>query len=196
MSLIKNKKNNKKGFSIGEVVLSIFILGVTMLTIMTVLSISLKDMMDERDSIIATMLAQEGVELARSIRDNNWSQRTATSTTTPGTFDNFRNNDNNSCRIYYSSTDLNTCNSGLNMALYYNAGFYDHSGAGTETKFRRRIILDYGPDPANATNAEYLIITSVVSWDNSNPPTSVANCTVANKCVYSNTILYNWGTAI
>lgn len=194
MSLIKNKKNNKKGFSIGEVVLSIFILGVTMLTIMTVLSISLKDMMDERDSIIATMLAQEGVELARSVRDNNWSQRTTSSPTTPETFDNFRNNDNNSCRIDYTGTDLNTCNGGLNMTLYYNAGFYDHSGAGTETKFRRRIILDY--DGVNSIGSNSLTITSVVSWDNSNPPTSVTNCTVANKCVYSSTILYNWGTAI
>lgn len=189
----------------GEVIISIFILGVVMLTIMSVLSISLRELMDERDSVIATMLVQEGVELARNIRENNWAQRTAGSPTSPDAFDlsNFSSGDADNCRIDYNTPDLDnlSCNNGTNhKVLNVDAnGFYSHN-FGTATKFRRKIMLEYLPD---ATDRDSLVLTSIVTWNGSNNPLSTivksniaSVCTIANKCVYSTAILYDWGTAI
>jgi len=194
MSLeIKKIKSKKSGFSIGEVILSVFILGVVMVVIMSVLSVSMREMMDERDNTIAIMLAQEGVELARNIRDKNWSDRVGLGDTDPKVFDNFKNSDNNSCRIDYLSSDLNTCNGGLTFKLYVSGGFYSHT-AGTDTKFRRRILLDY--DGSNSNNSTEATITSLVSWNSASVPDNKASCTVQNKCVFSESKITDWGTGI
>ncbi|KKP67268.1 MAG: hypothetical protein UR66_C0018G0008 [Candidatus Moranbacteria bacterium GW2011_GWE1_35_17] len=185
---LKNNLSQKRAFSIGEVMLSVFILGVTMLTILTLYSSGLREFQDERDSIIASMLAQEGVELARNIRDNNWAQRDSITDISPATFENFNNwtteTDSNDCRTDISSGNVTSC--GTSKVLNVDAnGYYVHS-AGTATKFRRTIDLDY--------NGDDLTVTSFVSWNGSNPPTSASSCTVIAKCVFSQTTLTDWGT--
>lgn len=194
-------KKTKKGFSIGEAMLSVFIMGVTLLAIFTLYSNGLKDFQDERDSVIASMLAQEGAELARNVRDNNWARRDGVNSTTPETFDLFdvaSDNEEDDCRVSYDSYSINSDNeieyddpaiscNGANLALNVDGnGFYTHSN-GTATKFRRRIILDY-------SDGENLIVTSLVSWDADDPPILVSDCTVENKCVFSMTTLTEWGT--
>ncbi|MDX9913148.1 MAG: hypothetical protein RBS77_01040 [Candidatus Moranbacteria bacterium] len=197
--MFKLRNKNKKGFSIGEVILSTFVLGVTMVSVLSLYNQGLKSFQDERDSIIASMLAQEGVELARNVRDNNWARRSGVDDTDPATFASFgvsAGNTENDCRISYNSYVMNgeeidygsgiLC-AGASYALYVNAaGFYTHNSTGaTATKFRRAITLDY-------SNSDDIVVTSFVSWDNGNPDTS--NCTTANKCVFSQSTLTNWGT--
>lgn len=200
MNKLNNK--NKKGFSIGEVILSAFILGVTMVSILALYNQGLKSFQDERDSVIASMLAQEGVELARNVRDNNWARRDGTTDTDPATFSNFditaSNTPQNDCRIDYNSYTVVsdeiiynpgvTC-TGASYVLYTNntTGFYSHDSAGgTATKFRRTLTLDY-----NDTD-KTMVVTSFVSWNGANP--NINNCTNQNKCVLSQSTLTNWGT--
>lgn len=187
-------KSQERGFSIGEVMLSVFILGVTMVAILGLYSSGLREFQDERDSVIASMLAQEGVELVRNIRDNNWAKRTCAvesncegEDTFPETFANFPSSDAHNCRIDKDFEDLIECN-GSSYALNIDgSGFYVHS-VGTSTKFRRTMDLNYDEDTGD------LIVTSFVSWNNSNPATIINDCTVNSKCVFSQATLTNWGT--
>lgn len=199
MKLFRNKKNN--GFSIGETILSVFILGVTMLTILSLYSQGLRDFQDERDSVIASVLAQEGVELARNIRDNNWAKRDGVTETTPVTFDLFdidvsTDSTEDDCVVSHDTYQLVSeeiiYNTGIacdqsNFVLNVSGNFYTHGG-GTATKFRRRLLLNYD------SSEKKMILKSLVSWDNNNPPDNTSGCTVANKCVFSETTLTQWGT--
>lgn len=211
--MIKSKNKNlinnlvrKRGFSIGEAILSVFILGITMLTILSLYSQGLHEFQDERDSIIASMLAQEGVEIARNIRDNNWAKRDGITEITPRAFDLFdtdisTNSTKNDCIVSYKPYSVNgdgeiiysnpaiDCNES-NYVLNINPnGFYTHE-SGSDTKFRRRLLLDY------RHSEKRMIVTSLVSWDNSDPPTTnlTINCVVGKKCVFSQTTLTEWGT--
>ena len=66
------KRDNKKGFSLLEIMVSIFvllvgILGVSNVVLSTILTHTLN-----KDRLVASYLAQEGVELVRNMRDTNW----------------------------------------------------------------------------------------------------------------------------
>jgi type II secretory pathway pseudopilin PulG len=69
---IKLKSKNAKGFTMIEAVFGIFIVGIISVSFFVVMSKMLKVQNSTRDQIIATNLAQEGIELARNLRDNNW----------------------------------------------------------------------------------------------------------------------------
>lgn len=191
----KIKKN--KGFSIGEVILSVFIMSVGILATFQLFIVSARDIMDERDSIIASMLAQEGIELVRNIRDNNWADRTCPikSSCASGWVDTFANlpiANNNNCRVDINSSEINATNDCGSASKILNLDVnnrYVHS-AGTATKFRRRIAFIH----SNAgTDDETVDVRSFVSWDNSDPD-SITECNIENKCIFSRVILRNWGT--
>jgi len=67
---IKNNKN-PKGFSLVEGMVAIFIVGFVMVGFMAVMGKTFKRTTYERDYIVASNLAQEGIEVVRNIRDNN-----------------------------------------------------------------------------------------------------------------------------
>lgn len=180
---------NKKGFSIGEVLLSAFILAFTLVVLIGVLSASLRDSIDSRDSIIASALAQEGVELVRNLRDNNWIYLGTGKTSFTG----FPTADAINCRIDKTAlilTDI-VCD-GYSKVLNYESGFYVHSGS-TATKFRRKIILDY--DTNQASTANTLTVRSMVIWNKSSDndfPASSTDCHIGNKCVFTEIVLNKW----
>jgi len=165
-------KNKKSGFSIGEVILAVFILGVTLTTIMSLYITGLKELMDERDNVIASLLAQEGVELVRNIRDNNWVNDN----------DSFEDVDENTgCAMDMNS---NSCDS-TNFSLNYNGAYYV---VGSGSKFSRKIIIeDPGSDPEERT------VLCLVSWNSSTPLDEKDKCTASGKCVFSEASLSEWG---
>jgi Tfp pilus assembly protein PilV len=63
-----------KGFSIGEVMVAVFIMLVGIVGAIMLTARSIQDLGDSRESIVATLLAQEGTELVRNLRDNNVTQ--------------------------------------------------------------------------------------------------------------------------
>lgn len=189
--MLDNKKNNKKGFSIGEVLLSVFILSAGLLTIMQLFVTSLKNFQDERDSVVASMLAQEGVELAINIRDNNWAQRLDILDTTPDTFDGFTATDKENCRVDINSSSIgeSECNNGANHKKIYidSNGYYTHNTTTNPTRFKRKIMIKYN-------SPEELLLSSLVSWNGSDPDSDIDKCDVTNKCVFSTIVMTNWGT--
>lgn len=173
----KNKNYFKKGFSIGEVILAAFILSFVLVTIVSVFSSGMRNSMDSRDAIIASELSQEGVELVRNIRDNNWANNRAS-------FDPIYIPTGNNCRVDKNSTSV-VCDGAYALKLDGN-NFFVNNGS-TTTKFKRRIILNY-----DAAAGEMSVI-SLVSWNSSSPPLTIVECTTGSKCVYSQLVLDKWG---
>ena len=184
-------KNIKKGFSIMEAVISVFVVAVGLTATVSLIVSGLNHSIDSRNYIIASQLAQEGVELVRNLRDNNWAVGNVS-------FDNSASGnfpvgagDWDNCRIDKNDTDVKSCNNGADhKKLYYNGNnFYVHT-AGAATKFQRKIELDFDTD--DAATANNLTVTSIVIWG-SDFPAALADCNVSNKCVYAQSVLTRWG---
>ncbi len=191
MNNIIMKNNTYKCFSLVEVMTAIALIVIGLLAAVTLLVSGLRDSMGSRDQITAGLLAQEGVELARNIRDNSWFSGSGKS------FQNFPNNDETDCIVDIDDSGMNVSNSDCNKPfarenLYLLNGqyrSYDFRGTGSATKFSRKIDFLYDVNPSNS--AEVATITSMVVWGNSFP--TVTNCTTANKCVYTQIELTRWG---
>lgn len=188
--LIKYKTMNKKfqkrtlkekGFSIAEVILSVFILSVGLTAVVALVSSSMRSSFGNRDVIIASQLAQEGVELVRNIRDNDFIQNPS------DVFIHFPASDSD-CRIDSSYSSGNIDCGSLDFSLKLNNGFFVH-GVGTETtKFSRKVYI-------SGTNQR--IVTSIVLWDGASSFPSVdgnlgRNCTISTKCSFSQIALTDW----
>jgi prepilin-type N-terminal cleavage/methylation domain-containing protein len=65
-------KTNRSGFTLLEVVFAIFILSLSGFASFTLIESALVPASLNRSNLTAYYLAQEGVELVRNIRDNNW----------------------------------------------------------------------------------------------------------------------------
>jgi type II secretory pathway pseudopilin PulG len=65
-------KSCARGFTLIEAVFAIFIIGATLMTFFSVMAAMIRSEYDARDQIVASNLAQEGIEMARNYRDNNW----------------------------------------------------------------------------------------------------------------------------
>lgn len=174
----KVKKRVKKSFSMLEAILSVAIVSIGLVGALSLLSKSTKESMDSRDQVIAGMLAQEGVEIVRNIRDNNWANNSP--------IDSFSGLNNGS----YSCDYKIDCASSVTYQLYLmdRSGnlFYERNSSGTATKFFRRITIS---TPA----ANFREIESMVMWDGTSTFQTESNCVTANKCAYTKTTLSKWG---
>jgi type II secretory pathway pseudopilin PulG len=167
----KNKKNrfNKPGFLMIEAAFSIFIVGAILVTFLTVMGSVYRTEFAKRDHVVAANLAQEGIEIIRNIRDNNWkNDKTAFESTFPG---------DNNCYIvgigndYNSITPIRNCVSKLKKAPGAYA-YYGYNPLGTDTKFSRLITIS-SPTPDSR------LITVTVNWD--------------EKSITMTDTLYAWG---
>lgn len=148
-----------------EATFSIFIVGTILITFMAVMGSVFRTEFAKRDLIIATNLAQEGIEIVRNIRDNNWKAtppKTAFELPFPA-----NTPLGNDYRVRY---DNNTIDGG-SKNLYLSGGFYGHVAGGTATKFSRTVRI--------SGSGESRTVASTVNWD--------------GKDVTITDILYAWG---
>lgn len=180
-----------KGFTIGEVVLSSFLLTVGILSALNLVVFSYRTSSETQDLLIASELAQEGVELARNVRDQALVDKSATGSPADVFDANFPGGANSNCIIDYSTANF-SCGSPPNMALGLSNGFYRH-GVGTTRYYRLLKIDRSGSTPARPIAR----VKSFVAWQN---PGSYLNdnagavnwCTLANKCIYTEIFLTQW----
>jgi len=164
----ERKKTTNTGFSIIEVMVAVAIISVGMFGVVSMMTQNIIVQPVNKNNLIASMLAQEGLELVRQVRDSNWigsstvvgfsSGIPATSTIDIGGF---------------KSSGLDFDDSAANLYIDNN-GFYSHSGA-TSTPFKRLLTV-------SSTSPEYINIKSTVRWSR-------------NGKIYdyvAETLLYDW----
>lgn len=183
----------KKGFSINEVMISMFVMSVGIVTVIGLFSKGFINSAVDRDRIVAAGLAQEGVELVKNVRDNSFAK---------GDADGFIHFvvSGDYCRASYdSNTSVNMdCSSSSgdrpasNLARYtlsLSGSYYKHTNSAS-AKFSRYIDVDYNNGQKTAD------VVSFVYWGGSVPSDiengSVTNCHIINRCVYSKVRLENW----
>lgn len=176
LASIRRSGSVKKGFSLIEVLVALLVLSVGIAAIAILMVKNIKDLQISKNQIIASMLAQEGIELVRNLKDNN--KTTFISGPVPGK----ANGDNYT--IDKEDALLSDFTTGGDQKLYLNSGFYTHNAAGTPTKFSRKIKIYNYYDPAN--NIAQVEVTSYVSWNVNGIPT---DCNIGNKCVSTISIM-------
>lgn len=179
----KTKKH--KGFSFIEVMLSVFLISVGLISVMGLVSASLRNSIDSRDQTVASLLAEEGVEVMRNIRDNNCLEKCGYGTS----FNNIPVNNTN-CIVDSGTTSMSASDCDKSLAdetLYYSsAGLYNKGKFGTSTKFKRRIDI-------NSPSSGEIVVTSMVSWGSLDLTAATINtCTTANRCAYTAVTLTSW----
>lgn len=198
---MKNQKNKniltgkKRGFSLVEVLISLLVLSVGMVSVAVLMTSSIKNSVNAKNQIIAAQLAQEGQEIIRNVRDNNVSSNRFDKLASDGTevFINCRASYNRSFNV----TNGTSCAGGANnnddfYTLRQNNGYYnDNNGGGSETKFTRRVSLQMldgnGDGTTTLALAERILVSVIVTWDGAYK--NLAQCTIANKCVHIDSYL-------
>lgn len=208
----KKKKNKtiiprqKRGFSIGEVLISSFLLlvGITAATALIVQD--MREAFDARDTIIAAQLAQEGIELVRNVRDTNIARTVycdghepydCTSDHRP--FYQFLHTSKTDYWIDSQISDgaYNLKQGSPTYQLYMDSATYEftHEQSSNEaTHFKRRITMD--PDGLGNNDTDFsdneVIVYSFVTWDGRTPPSDIVECTTSKKCAFAKNTLSGW----
>jgi prepilin-type N-terminal cleavage/methylation domain-containing protein len=164
----KKKLENKSGFSLIEVLITLVILSVGIAAVSTLMTTNIRNSIDNKNQVIASELAQEALELVKNLKDNNSSVFAVEVT------------DGVDYRIDNLSTYQNFKGSAGNdkELLLDSDGFYSHSGT-TETGFHRKVEIDI--DVSRTVRVD-----SYVSW---NPTGSFSPCSLVNRCIKVQAIL-------
>lgn len=204
--------NTKKGFSIGEVLIAMFILLVGIVDAVFLTARSIDDLGNSRDAVVASLLAQEGTELVRNVRDNNVTETTCG----PGgderctAFDeNYGFLNNGVCTADFrlglgnggqGSLDCSGASSDPELYFDPDTGLYQHSsGENIKKGYQRKIFIAYGhTDPITPTDDnKYADVTSVViygkgKWSDVNSDNIESTCLKSKNCAYAQTRLTSW----
>ena len=137
-----------KGFTILEVMTAIFILTVGVGAALSLMNQTLATGSVIEQRLIASYLAQEGIEIVRNIRDSTWLEKRAN---TGIDWDEYLQKNVNGWEADYTSLTL-TPYSGSGTPLNIQTdGFYGYGAADAETTFKRKITIaeidPSSPDP-------------------------------------------------
>ncbi len=73
----KYKHKNKSGFSIIDAVIALYIISMGLLGVLSLVAQNIQAKTININMLVASQLAQEGLELVRNIRDTNWIENAA-----------------------------------------------------------------------------------------------------------------------
>ena len=204
-----------RAFSMVEVIIASAIVAIGLTAVLQLLSSSLNNAFRDTDAIVATELAQEGLEYAYNVRDANLADSTvsppgsANAFPTSGTHKfpgtaarDFCGPDATTPRFILSGAGRNCFANAKNSEHRYSlvpvGNFYVFQDA--VTHFARIVSIELD-DVSAPKQAE---ITSIVWWGRSDVlPTGVfpgvsadsvdvSQCTRANQCAYVRAVLTNW----
>jgi Tfp pilus assembly protein PilV len=147
------RKKIQPGFSIVEVVISLGIITMGLLGVVSlaVQSIQVKSM--NKNYLVGSLLAQEGLELVRNIRDSNWLIPGNTWKTDLAD----ASNDGTFAIDYRASIDDTPNNvTDAGAKLYFKNNYYAHDPTGTDAHFSRLITI--------TDSGNHLAASSTVLW--------------------------------
>jgi len=145
------KKYSTKGFTILEVMLSIFILTAAVAGSFSLIQQTLHASSLNQSKLIAYYLGQEGIEIVKNIRDNNWLEQYRTDPALPW-------DDGLDEGEYIAAFDDQALRIFEDIPLYLNDdGFYGYAGTNSTT-FKRKITI-------NKIDSSALSATVEISWE-------------------------------
>ncbi len=169
-----NIKESGAGFTLIELVISIFILVVAIIGIYNSFSTVVILTAGASSRFTAAYLAQEGVEIVRNTRDNNWLNSRVWSDGLLGC--------ENGCEADYKTGEVGSANTALTpfgdnylkiksdpnitKNVFYS---YDSFGSFTTTKFKRKITITPDPNPLRPV----LKVSVLVTWMEKDEPFSI-----------------------
>lgn len=131
-----NVKMNK-GFTLIEVMIAIFVMAVGIVGALSLIQQTIAFAALSSSRLVASYLAQEGIEIVRNIRDGNWLEENPL--WTDGIGNGIWEGD------YTMTQNLEPWNS-PGRYLKIDNGFYKYSPSGSQTKFKRKITIVDGTD--------------------------------------------------
>jgi len=161
---------NNSGISILEVVVAMMIITLGMIGVMSLVIQNVRAQYINKNVLMASGLAQEGLELVRNIRDLNW-------LTNGNEWDENIVGDGTYTIDYGGSASINDINSidEAGARLYVNSdGFYTHTVTAMPTNFYRLITV--------VDNDDYLDVKCEIRWKDG----------TQNHNYTAETYLYNW----
>jgi prepilin-type N-terminal cleavage/methylation domain-containing protein len=172
------------GFTIMEMTIVIFIITVGLTGVLSLATQNVQVQTIDKGTVIASQLAQEGLELVRNKRDTNWIQTANpaywnVSTSSASRLDIIQLAKSKQYTVDAVTGSIGSAPTGITDAgakLYLNAAkFYTHQVTATSTPFSRLITV------GNESGASTTVIC-LVQWKTGN-----------NTYNYSaQTVLYNW----
>ena len=170
---LNQKLKKKSGFTLLEVIVAVFILTVGVGGSFVLIQQTLSASSMVRSRLIAAYLAQEGIEIVRNVRDNNWLEQRESFETPPEPLWN-DGLDNclppiNCCEADYKTdmlpstplTSVVECS--FDNLRYLNIdsdGFYSYSGD-AQTRFKRKISIEQIED-------NKIKVVVIVQWKEKN----------------------------
>ncbi len=165
---LKKKKRGKNGFTLIEALVAITILTISIEGPMVAASTGLKNSTYARDQIVAFYIAQEGIEMIRSIRDSNALNNAPWLT---GIDASCANGAGSGCGIDIRNRNFIDCAGGSGTAcnIYYDPngliaggggirGIYSHVSGGTQqTVYKRSLKI-------LPINAQESTIDATITW--------------------------------
>lgn len=167
----------RRGFSLIEVIISLFVLSVGFVGIMSLATSTLRSSFLQRDAVTASLLVQEGSELVYNIRDTSLAKGEQAFTDIPAI--------NAEYRVDPFGSEV-SLESNAEYSLRRENGRYVHGGSGTLTKFSRKIIIEDSSSGSDLSRR----ITSIVVWGRGDfPQSDEAHCNVSSRCMFARTNL-------
>lgn len=175
------------GFTIIELIITIFVLSIAIIGVFGAFSIMVILTSNVSDRLAAAYLAQEGVEIIRNIRDTNWLNMDANPDLASWDDGLYACENGASCQVDYTTTGFDS-----NPVLPWHEdsylkidadNFFYSYGAGTKTKFRRKITID-------TSLAPYIMkVIAEVFWDEK---PNILNLAEEQGSIQVEDTLYNW----
>jgi len=156
-----------RGFTLVETLVAVAILTVAMVGPYTVASHAITAAFTARDELVASGLAQEGVEYVRNVRDSNYLYNAAN----PGTPVSWLNG-LSTCTPGPCVVDAAISPSAIIAPLYLSSvGLYNQRSIGTISPFTRSVSIT--SVPVGAPTPTEVLVTVTVSWSTARVPHSV-----------------------
>jgi prepilin-type N-terminal cleavage/methylation domain-containing protein len=167
-----NKYNHKtkNGFSLIEVIVALFIISVGLVGMLGIIFQSIQAENVNENRLVASQLAQEGLELTRNVRDDNWLG-------SENWYHGISEPDSNLVKLRLdhkgNRSKINSIDEG---ALQINdEGYYVHNSAYPDSNFKRMIVVENKTDASSS-------VSCLVEWNERG----------RNNIYVADTILYNW----
>lgn len=157
----------RRGFTLMEVIIAVAIIAVGLVAIVALVNLSVSGIRINKSRIIASNLAQEGLEIVRNIRDNNWlSYKRGLSNWKDGlAAGDYRAQYDSEALLVFSSTPLKIDSN----------GFYQYGDSGTNTLFYRKITIQ------NIDDNQFKAVCEITWQENGR-----------NNVLSAETRFYNW----